>query len=160
MKRFRYKFTKVTYVLIALCLAVAVAAAVLNTYYICRDGIASAVDIVYPLLQYILTYFVALAILLILISLLVSSYYSVTKDTFTTSFGIIKSKYKTKDITMIVLDKKKNKLSVYFNNDTFIVVNVKPEWNDAFTDALKAANPDIQYDIESGDVPPEENKTD
>ncbi|MCD8286817.1 MAG: hypothetical protein LUD50_06310 [Clostridia bacterium] len=153
MKKFKYKFNTVTYVLIGLCLALAVAALILNTYYIITEGIRSAQVIVYPILQYTLTYFVALAVLLLLISLLISSYYSVTSELFTTSFGIIKSKYKVQDIDMIVLDKtnpkKKDRLSVYFNNETFITIVVKPEWFDAFTDALKEANPSIRYDIEN-----------
>ncbi len=163
MKKFKYKFNTVTYVLIALCLALAVAALILNTYYVCTEGISKAVNIVYPILQYVLTYFVALAVLLLLVSLLISSYYSVTDEYFTTSFGIIKSKYKVQDIDMIVLDKtnpkKKNRLSVYFNNDTYIVVVVKPQWFDAFTDALREANPNIRYDIETPeDLPRDEDK--
>ncbi|MCD8307210.1 MAG: hypothetical protein LUD51_03155 [Clostridia bacterium] len=164
MKKFKYKFNTLTYVLIGLCLALAVAALILNTYFLCRDGISSAANVVYPILQYALTYFVALAVLLLLVSLLLSSYYSVTKDTFTTCFGIIKSKYKVQDIDMIVLDKtnpkKKDRLAVYFNNDTYIVIVVKPEWFDAFTDALKEANPSIRYDIENPEDLPRDDDQD
>ncbi|MCD8295170.1 MAG: hypothetical protein LUE27_08020 [Clostridia bacterium] len=161
MKKFKYKFNTVTYVLMGLCLALAVVALILNTYYLCKNGISSAANVVYPILQYALTYFVALAVLLLLISLLISSYYSVTNEYFTTCFGIIKSKYKVQDIDYIVLDKsnpkKKDRLAVYFNNETYIVVVVKPEWFDAFTDALMEANPSIRYDIESGEPKPPED---
>ena len=92
-------------------------------------------------------------------SLLFSSYYSIDGQTFKTSFGIIKSKYDVKKIDSIVLDRETNKLSVFFNEHTFIVIAVKEEWYEEFINELLKANNKIEYTINSKEnKPDDENK--
>lgn len=88
-------------------------------------------------------------LLIILVSLLISSYYSIEDKYFKTSFGIIKSKYEISDIETVILDRTTNKLSVYFKNNSFIVVVVKDEWYNEFIDALCKANRNISFSIKS-----------
>ena len=88
-------------------------------------------------------------LLVILISLLVSSYYSIDGKTLKTSFGIIKSKYDITKIETVLLDRTTNKLSVYFNDNNFIVIVVKEDWYDDFIDALCKANTNIEFSIKS-----------
>lgn len=153
MKIFKYKFTKLITAFIYVGLALSVLAFALNTYFLIVSDIGAAANIVYPILQYSLMYFVSVALFVILLSLLLSSYYSVDGKTFKTSFGIIKSKYDVEKIDSIVLDKNTNKLSVYFDENTFIVIVVKEEWYEDFINALMEANPKIEYSIVSKEEP-------
>lgn len=155
MKTFKYQFTKFMTVAIYAGIALAVAAAGVNTYFVIAEGISSAASPVYPILQYSLMYLVAALLLIILISLLVSSYYSIDGSTLKTSFGIIKSKYDIKKITSVVLDRNTNKLTVHFDENVFFVIVVKEVWYEEFIDALLTANPEIEYTINSKENKPE-----
>ena len=151
MQVFKYSFTKLITALIYGGIALTLAAAGVNTYLIFAEGFNSA-NIAYDILQYVLTYFVAVLGFVLLVSLLISSYYKIDGKKFITSFGIIKSKYDIDKIESIVLDRNTNKLAVYFNENTFIVVVVKEEWHEKFIDALIKANDKIEYTIQSCDI--------
>ena len=158
MKKFKFKFSKLTTVFIYIGLALAVGAAVVNTYFLIADGVHADANPAYAILQYTLMYFVAALLFVILISLLISSYYSVDEKTLKTSFGIIKSKYDVSRIETIFLDRTNNKLSVHFDNHTFIVIVVKPDWYEDFTDALLKANPKIDFSIKSKENSPDDSE--
>lgn len=155
MNIFKFRFTKLTLAFIYIGILLAAVAFGVNTYFVFADGIKTAANPVYPVLQYTLMYFVCVLLFVILISLLVSSYYAVDGDKLKTSFGIIKSKYDIKKIETIVLDRTTNKLSVYFEGNAYIVIVVKPEWYEEFTDAILKVNPKIEFSIKS-----KENKKD
>ena len=158
MKVFKYKFTKAITVFIYLGLALSVAAIAADTYLVIAEGIKSAAYPVYPIIQYTLMYLVGILLFIILLSLLLSSYYSVDGTTFKTSFGIIKSKYDVNKIESIVLDRTTGKLAVYFNESTFVVIVVKEEWYEEFIDALLKANPKIEYSVKSKENTPDDNE--
>ena len=159
MRIFKYKFTKLMTAFIYFGLVLSVAAAGVNTYYIIADGIKSAANPVYPIITYSLMYVVSILLFVILLSLLLSSYYSIDGQTFKTIFGIIKSKYDVKKIDSIVLDRETNKLSVFFNEHTFIIIAVKEEWYEDFINELLKANNKIEYTINSKEnKPDDENK--
>ena len=149
MKKFKYKFSRLTYWLIIAGIALSVAGFGLNLFVCIKNGISSAVDPVYPIIQYTLMFAVTIALFAILLSILISSYYLVDKENIVTSFGFIKSNYKIKDIETIELDRNTNKLSVYFSNDTFVVIVVKEEWYSQFVQAILDINPKIEYSIKS-----------
>ena len=132
MKTYKYKFTRLIKIFIYVGLALSAVALGFNTYSICVYDFASSQNIVYPILQYSLMYFVAVLLFVVLLSLLISSYYRIDGKTFKTSFGIIKSKYDVDKIQSILLDRNTNKLSVYFDENTFIVIVVKEEWYEEF----------------------------
>lgn len=158
MKVFKYKFGKTTTVFIYVGIALSVVAFALNTYFLISEGLGSAADIVYPILRYTLMYLISVLAGVILLSLLLSSYYSVSDKVLKTSFGIIKSKYDIEKIESVVLDRKTNKLSVHFNDNSFIVIVVKEEWYNDFTDAILKAKPDIEFSINSKENEPDEKK--
>lgn len=159
MNKFRYRFSKLTYWLIIAGIALSVVGFGLNLFVCIKNGISSAVDPVYPIIQYTLMFAVTIALFAILLSILISSYYLVDKEQIVTSFGFIKSKYKIKDIETIELDRNTNKLSVYFSNDTFVVIVVKEEWYSQFVQAILDINPKIEYSIKSKENTPD-NKED
>ena len=100
-------------------------------------------------------FLIPVILLVLLISLIFSSYYSIDEKTLKTSFGIIKSKYDVNDIQTVALDRTTNKLSVFMKNESFFVIVVKEEWYQDFIDALLKVNPQIEYTIRS-----KENDTD
>lgn len=157
MKIFKYKFTKFMTAAIYIGIALAVAAAGVNTYFVIAEGITSAVNPVYPILQYTLMYLVSVLLFIILISLLVSSYYSIDGKTLTTSFGIIKSKYEISKITDVVLDRNTNKLTVHFGENNFFVIVVKEAWYEEFIQAILKANPKISYTVNSKENKPDKD---
>ena len=158
MKVFKYKFTKTITVFIYLGLALSVAAVAADTYLVIAEGIKSAANPVYPIIQYTLMYVVGILLFIILLSLLLSSYYAIDGTTFKTSFGIIKSKYEVNKIQSIILDRTTGKLSVYFDENTFIVIVVKEEWYEDFIDELLKANPKIEYSLKSKENKPDDTE--
>ena len=94
-------------------------------------------------------YFVSVAAFVLLLSLILSSYYQIKDKKFKTSFGIIKSTYDIDKIQSVVLDRKTKKLSVYFDENNFIIIVVKEEWYEDFIEELLKANSNIEYTINS-----------
>ncbi len=158
MKKFRYRFSRLTYWLIIAGIALSVVGFGLNLFVCIKNGISSAADPVYPIIQYTLMFAVTVALFAILLSILISSYYLVDKEQIVTSFGFIKSKYKIKDIETIELDRNTNKLSVYFSDDTFVVIVVKEEWYSQFVQAILDINPKIEYSIKSKENTPDDKE--
>ncbi|MDE6868204.1 MAG: hypothetical protein K2J83_03570 [Clostridia bacterium] len=159
MRTFKYKFTKLTTTLIYIGIALCVAAFGVNIFSIITGDVAASANPVYPIIQYTLMFLVPIVLLVVLISLIISSYYSIEGSTLKTSFGIIKSKYDISTIDTILLDRNTNKLTVYFKNNNFVVIVVKEEWYDEFIDALCKANKNIEFSIKSKD-PDKDNKDD
>ncbi len=139
-------------------LALAVAAFGVNLYFAITRGLNGAVHPFYPILQYTLMGIVSVALFVILISLILSSYYAVDGKTLKTSFGIIKSKYDLEKVESIILDRETNKLSIHFDDGAFIVIVVKPEWYDDFVEAVLRANPKIDYAVKSKENTPDDDQ--
>lgn len=156
MKVFKYKFSALTRVFIWLGLALAAVAFGLTLYNVLSKSYNNSANIVYPIISYVAMFFVSTLMAVILISLLVSSYYAVGDKKFRTSFGLIKSTFLTDNITRILLDRETGKLTVHFKDNTFVVVVVKPEWYEDFISELLKCNPAIEYTINSKTSPPDD----
>ena len=127
MKIFKYSFTKFMTAAIYVGIVLAAVAAGVNTYFVITEGISSAANPLYPILQYSLLYLVAVLAAVLLISLL--------------------------------LDRTTNKLSVYFDENTFIVISVREEWYEKFVSELLRVNPHIEYSILSKENDSDEKKS-
>ena len=97
----------------------------------------------YDALQYIILLAATLACPIIIIPMLASSRYIVTEKELITKFGLIKSKYRLDDVMRLSLDRSTGKLSLYFKNDSFMIIVVNREWNDEFIEALREHHPAI-----------------
>lgn len=147
---FKYRFSKLIKALIWAGMALSVTAFALNLYFlIAGDEISSAPNRLYPILQYTLMFIVSVALFAILLSLLISSKYIIDDKYLRSNFGIIKSKFDIQKVTSVVLDRTTNKLSVFFDDDAYIVIVVKEEWYEDFVDALLKVNPKIEYSVKS-----------
>ena len=149
MKVFKYKFSKLTKAAIYIGIALCFASFGINIFLLVTGDVKEAADPVYPIIQHTLMFLIPVVLLVILVSLILSSYYSIDGNTLKTSFGIIKSKYDISAIDTVLLDRNTNKLTVYFNNSSFIVIVVKEEWYNEFIDALCKANRSIEFSIKS-----------
>lgn len=160
MKVFKYKFSKLTISLIYIGIALCFVGLGINIYSVIASNISEAANPVYPIIQYTLMFLIPIALLVLLISLIFSSYYSIDGKILKTSFGIIKSKYDITEIQSVMLDRTNNKLCVYLKNNSFFVIVVKEEWYEDFIDTLCKANPQIEYTINSkeNDIDNDEKK--
>lgn len=149
MKVFKYRFTKLTILLIYSGIALCVAGVGINLYVVLTKNLSEAANVVYPIVQYSLTFLIPSVMLILLVSLIFSSYYSIDGKTLKISFGLIKSKYDVKEITTVMLDRTVDKLSVYLSDNTVFAVVIKEECYRDFIDALCKTNPLIEYTINS-----------
>ena len=149
MKIFKYKFTKLIISLIYIGIALCFITIGINIYLITTSNISESANMIYPIIQYTLMFLIPAVLLVLLISLILSSYYSIDDNTLKTSFGIIKSKYDVKEIQTVLLDRNNNKLSVYLKNNTYFVIVVKEEQYEDFVDSICKVNPLIEYSIRS-----------
>ena len=157
MKVFKFKYSKLTTAFIYLGIALALATLGVTLFNIINGDIFAVGKPIYPIISQSIMLLVAVLLLVILLSLIISSYYSVGNNLLTTSFGIIKSKFKIDNIKSIMLDRKTNKLTVHFAGDSFILIAVKPEWYDDFINELLKNNPNIEYTINSKQNSPDDD---
>lgn len=120
-----------------------------NLYYCVTNGVKHAADPVYPIMQYVLMFFVTVVLFALLLSIMLRSAYVIDGKTFKTRFGFITSRYDVEKIDGITLDRKTSKLTVSFSSGEFIVIVVKQEWYDEFINALLEVNPKIEYTVNS-----------
>lgn len=151
MKTFKYKFTRVLKALMVAGMALCVVGFGVNLYYCLTNGSQHAANPIYPIMQYVLMFFVTVLLFAILLSVMLRSAYVIDGKVFKTRFGFITSKYDVEKIERITLDRKTDKLTVTFTSGEFIVIVVRQDWYDDFIDALLAANSKIEYNVISLD---------
>ena len=57
-----------------------------------------------------------------------------------------------------MIDRTNNKLSVYFEDKSFIVIAVNDEWYEEFTNALLKVRPEIEFSIKSKESGADDDK--
>ena len=149
MKTFKYKFTPLMKALMIVGMALCGVGFGVNLFYCIKNGARHAADPVYPILQYVLMFFVTVLLFTLLLSILLGSAYVVDGKIFKTKFGFIVSKYDVEKMTEVNLDRKTNKLTVHFESGEFIVIVVRQDWYENFIDAILEANPKIEYTVTS-----------
>ncbi len=149
MKVFKFRFSKLTTGFIIAGLALAVAAFGVTLYNVITFDYEHTADPTYKIVGFAAMFFVSTLLAVLLVSLLVSSYYAVGNKTLKTSFGLVKSKFSTDDMESIILDRETDKLAVHMKNSQFIMIAVKPEWYEDFVTELLKCNPSIEYTVNS-----------
>jgi hypothetical protein len=153
-KYFRYKFTPVLLLLCVLVLILGTAGIAVTVYrMIANGGILEFSDFLkYPFLIAVCAFLIAL-----IVALLIKSQYVVTKESFITQFGFIKTTFVLKDITSITHDRDLHKLTISFG-EQFCVIGCHAEWEDDFVHAILQRNPDIDYSYTLTDNKPNDNE--
>lgn len=157
MKKFRYNFPKLTLILIIAGLAACIAGFTVNLYVCITQGVTWAVNPYIPLATYILMYLVIIAAGVLLAGMLVFSYYRVDKNSVTTCFGLIRSSYDVSKIDTIVLDRETDKLLVYMEDESYIIIAIKSSQYQDFVQAVIDANPVVGYAIQSVENTPDDH---
>lgn len=156
MKIFRFKFSKLTTIFIYAGIVLALAAFGVTLYNVIKADYIYSNKAIYSIIGFVAMFIVSILLLVILVSLLLSSYYSVGGNELKTSFGIIKSRFKISDIERVILDRTTGKLAAYFKNESYIMIVVKPEWYEDFVNELLKCNPQIEYVINSAKNSPDD----
>lgn len=143
MRTFRFKFSKTIILLQIAAMILAAAAIVYTAYRMATVGFGSASLII----QYVLLLLFGVLALVIFSAMLIRSVYVVGKKEIVLRFGLIKTVYKIKDIESIRLFSKTNKLVLYFKNEKYTVISVKPEWFNDFIREVLSHNLNIRYDV-------------
>lgn len=147
MKSYKFKFSKLIFVLMIAGIVLAAGGIALTVFRIIRAGFAT----VSLGITHVLVLLVCALLLVILPSILIRSAYQITDKELILWFGIIKSSYKISEMESIHLFTKTNKLVIYFKNDRYTVIVVKPEWYNEFTKELLSKNDKIRYDVSTTD---------
>lgn len=147
MKIYKYKFTRLLKALMVLGMVLCALGFGVNLYYCIVNGARHAANPIYPIMQYVLMFFVTVVLFVLLFSIMLRSAYVIDGKVFKTRFGLITSKYDIEKIENITLDRKTDKLTVAFTSGEYIVIVVKQQWYEEFVTELLLANPKIKYDI-------------
>ena len=148
MKTYKFRFSKPILILSILAILVAAGGGIGWTVY---RMIHIGFQTVLLGIQYVVLLLVSALVIVIFVSLLIRSFYTVTDKEIVLWFGIIKSSYKIADIESVHLFTKTNKLVIYFKNDKYTVIVVKPEWYNEFTKELLSKKENIRYDVSTSD---------
>ena len=147
MKSYQFRFSRLVLVLIGLAIAAALAAVAYTVYRIYLYGFSSPLLVI----QHVAVLIVAALAIVIFVSLLIRSVYKITDTQIILWFGIVKQTFKIADIESVHLFTKTNKLVIYFKDDKYTVIVVKPEWYNEFTKEILARNDKIRYDVSTTD---------
>lgn len=109
------------------------------------------------IIQHVVLLLVGALAILIFSSILIRSVYKISDKEVILWFGIIKSVFKISDIESIHLFTKTNKLVLYFKDEKYTVIVVKPEWYNEFCKEILARNDKIRYDVSTTDKDESEN---
>ena len=138
--RYKFRFTPLMIVLAIAILVLFTAGIALSVARIVQYGVNEFGDVLKSPLLIVICLFG----IVVVSAMLIQSRYVVTKDTFITQFGIIKSKFAIRDFTSILLDTDSKKLTVYVGEE-FFVITTDPKWNNDFVQALREVKPEIEF---------------
>lgn len=147
MKTYKFRLSKLVLALLIAALAASFGGIGFTAYRIYRLGFST----VLLGIQHVVILIACVLLIVILVSILIRSCYKITDKEVLLWFGIIKSAYKIADIESVHLFTKTNKLVLYFKNERYTVIVVKPEWYNDFIKELLSKNSKIRYDVSTTD---------
>ncbi len=151
MKRFRFDYPFIVWLLLGVVFVLAAVGLGLNIFNLIEYTKLGAVKTVI----YSIIVALNLSLLVLDVSVMVYGCY-VIKDGYIYSwFGIIRTKTSFEEIVQITLFKKSNKLVMYYADAKYTVIIISPEKYDGFILALREQNKKIIYDaqIDGEDTP-------
>ena len=141
MEKFKYKFTPLAIILIIIGMLAAVVTSVINVINIVKqlqNGLTPEFS------KYIIV-FIALLFIVFLVIMLINSYYQITESEIKVKLSLISSSIKVKDITKITHFTKSDRLVIFFQDETFTNIVIKPSQFLEFIKKLKKANSKILH---------------
>ena len=147
MKSYRFKLSVAATVGCVAGILLGLAGIGVTAYRIYKYGFSSAQLII----QHVVVLLVSALAIAVFAAILIRSVYKLTDKTLVLWFGFIKSEYKIADIEAVHLFTKTNKLVLYFKDEKYTVIVVKPEWYRELTQEIIARNKNIRYDVSTDD---------
>lgn len=147
MNSYKFKLSLPAVLLSVLGILLGAGGIVFTIFRIINYGFSSSQLII----QHVVLLIVSPLAVSIFASILIRSVYKVSDKEIILWFGFIKSTYKIDEIESIHLFSKTNKLVIYFTNEKYTVIVVKPEWYNNFTKDILSRNNKIRYDVSTTD---------
>ena len=147
MKTYRFKLSVAATVGCVAGILLGLAGIGVTAYRIYKYGFSSAQLII----QHVVVLLVSALAIAVFAAILIRSVYKLTDKTLVLWFGFIKSAYRIADIESVHLFTKTNKLVLYFKDEKYTVIVVKPEWHNDFIKEILSKNADIRYDVSTTD---------
>lgn len=143
MNKFKYGFKKYMYLLMAVAIVVSCLCIAINVYrFISAGGKTNS-----GYFGFILTILVCLLIIVLVVSIMVSSYYEVTDKNFILKWGLLKNEIAIKDITKTEYNEDTKKLAVFYGEqDNFMVLQLNQINPLDIVDALREVKKDILFE--------------
>ena len=144
MNKFKYNFSKLFYIIAGVGSLVAVACIILNVVRYVRQLDKGVVNL-YNHLSLIFTIVLALGFIVVVVSAVISSKYTVYQDKVVLNWGIIKNTIKLAEVKVIKFVTDTQKLEFIFDDESYFVIVIKKEEYEKFVDSVKAVNKKITY---------------
>ena len=151
MKKFKFKYSSIVWVLLAIISCLAIAGCVWNTY--------SAISYLkFNILKAVSNFIMAglcLAMLVLVLSVMLYGRYVIKGQVLLVKFGLICYKIDISKITQFVHFKKSNKLVAYYDGDKYTVIVISPSKYEDFILSVRENNKSIIYSsqIDGEDTP-------
>ena len=151
MKKYRFKYNAITWVLLTVVLALGTGGLIWNIFNLEEYVWAGT----FKIIAYSMIILVNILLIVFDLSVMLFGYYKIEGMSVICRFGIIKTVYDVNDVVEITHFKKSDKLVMYFKDATYtVIVIAKSEYED-FILSLRKINREIIYDtrIEGEDNP-------
>ncbi len=142
MKKFRFKYSPIIWVLISIVIIFCALGFAWNIFNITQVNSAHTFKIV----SYSFLCIITLGLIVFAISLLINSKYLINNGYLYTYLGFICSKINISEIVAITHFKKSNKLVIYLKEQSYSVIVISPDKYDLFVLALREQNREIFFD--------------
>lgn len=142
MKKFRFKYSPLVWVLICLVILLCAGGFAWNVFNLTKGNLSKTFNLV----SYSFLCVVTFLLTVFAISLLVYGKYVIKDGKLYTYFGFIRSKIDISDIVCITLFKKSNKLVIYLKDQCYSVIVISPDDYNDFVLSLREQNKEIYYD--------------
>ncbi len=141
MKKYRYKYTPLTIVLIFVITAISIVTIILNVIKMVNTSLKDK----YP--SYILAILFAFAVILFAVSALFNAYYYIKNGKIMLKISFVNSGILISTISEVVCFTYSKRLSVYFENGQFSNVVISPERFDDFMEELKLNSKNLKFTV-------------
>lgn len=151
MKSFKFKYTPMVWVLLAIVLLLSIAGLCWNVFNLVNYLWAGTFKIV----TYSLLIALTGALCVLVVSVIIYGRYKIKNGALYTYFGIFHNKTDINEIVEITHFKKSDKLVVYFSDQKYSVIVIDSKEYDEFVLAVRSVNSHVIFDtrIDGEDLP-------
>lgn len=152
-KKKEYFSAKLPLAIIIACIAVALLGGIgltLSVWRLCAFKIRPVFDVVQDVVLLPVCAFCIGAP----VSIIARSGYTITEKYLIQCFGLFHTRYEIREFSSMLLQSDSGKLTVYLGSQAISIL-IAPDKNDAFTRAVVAVKPDIDYGFTLTENPPE-----